>query len=77
MARYRIEVRSGFLPRIGTALGDFDVESVDGETVASVEVADRAQLRKLIRRVEEIGAEILRLRRLAPEQEDLRADSAR
>jgi hypothetical protein len=67
--RYRIEIRSGLL-RPGSALGGFEAETTEDGGVTSVEVADRAQLRSLIRRIDELGGEILRLRMLAPDTDD-------
>ena len=63
--RYRIEIRTRFLSKPASALGEFAVTTAEDDAVTSVEVADRAQLRKLLRRIDELGAELLRLRPLA------------
>jgi hypothetical protein len=68
--RYRIEIRTRFMSKTASTLGEFAVATAEDDAVTSVEVADRAQLRKLLRRIDELGAELLRLRPLADEASD-------
>ncbi len=68
-ARYEIRVRGQFSERMRRALGDYPVHADGVDTALSAFFEDTAKLNSFLERLDELGLDIIELRRMRDSSE--------
>lgn len=76
-ASYEIRVRGSLGPTVRRAFPALHAETRDGDTLLRGAVADQAALHGVLAQVEALGLELLELRRLPPQAQNLSTTPAR